>query len=263
MQYRYEYLCPASDGSAGGTSSDYSIPISLIPMPALVVDEQTLCFKEANAEALGLYGYSRDELMGLTFSDLYVTGGVAPIQKLVREKIGQADAPGGIWRQKRKDGSEFTASIAGKRILYAGKPACLIFPVNIGEYAVPARRKSTREQAILNALPDLVFETDLAGHIYSFHSGQKENLLRPESEFIGKLVREIVSEDLFETTMVALNEANEKGHSTGHQYQVTLPGRDTPSYFEYSVARMETKKGASPRFIVVSRDITARKKAEL
>lgn len=263
MQYRYEYLIPALEGASGGSGSDYKLPIALIPAPALIVDVENRCFHEANAEALAFYGYTHDEFMRLNLGDIYTSDSVGRMQKLLQQHMGITCALGGIWKQKRKDDSEFTASIACNRISYDGRPACLFFPMNIGEFAVPEQNSSNREQAILNALPDLVFETDLEGCIYSFHSGQKENLLLPESEFIGKRLCEIVSDDLSETSLAALAEANEKGHSVGHEYQLILPGRREQSYFEYSIARMETEQGLQTRFIVISRDITARKKAEL
>lgn len=263
MQYRYEYLIPGFEGVSESSASDYKLPLALIPAPALIVDVEKLCFHEANAEALAFYGYTHDQFLRLNLSDLYTPDSFGRVQRLLQQNTGLTCALGGIWRQRRQDDSEFTASISCNRISYAGRPACLFFPMNIGEFAVAERANSNREQAILNALPDLVFEADLDGRIYSFHSGQKENLLLPESEFIGKRVSDIVSADLSETTMAALTEANEKGHSAGHQYQLTLPGRREPSYFEYSIARMEAEQGLQTRFIVISRDITARKKAEL
>lgn len=263
MQYRYEYLNPANEGASAGSGSDYTLPIALIPAPALIVDAETLCFYEANAEALALYGYTHDELMKLNLSDLHTPQTFDRMQRLLQQDTGIDCALGGIWKQKRKDNSEFTASIACNKISYAGRPACLLFPMNIGEFALPEPNNSSREQAILNALPDLVFETDLDGRIYSFHSGQRGNLFLPDDEFIGKRVSDIVSDELIGTTMAALSEAHEKGYSMGHQYQLILPGRGEASHFEYSVARMETERGAQPRFIVVSRDITARKKIEI
>jgi len=263
MQYRYEYLIPAFEGASEGSGSDYKLPIALIPAPALIVDTETLQFHQVNAEALEFYGYTRDEFLSLDLAELYVPNSAERLRQLIQQNTGITSALGGIWLQKRKDGSEFTASIACTAILYSGRPAHLFFPMNIGESGLPEQKSSNREQAILNALPDLVFETDLEGCIYSFHSGQKENLLVPESEFIGKRLRDILTDHVSDASIAALAEANEKGYSVGHQYQLTLPGRSETSYFEYSIARMEAEQNQQVHFIIISRDITARKRAEL
>ncbi len=262
LNHRVYQAAAAGEMQSGG-GSEFSLPIALIPAPAILLDLETLAFHDANDEAQNLYGYTHEEFRQLKLIDLYSSDSAQRLRAFFPLNDASAAALGGLWKQTRKDGSEFTASIACKHILHARRPSCLIFPMNIGEFALPEPDSFGRELAILNALPDLVLETDLEGRIYSFHSGQKENLLLPESEFIGKHVSEIVPEDLVPSALRALAEANEKGHTTGHEYQLKLPGRAEPGHFEFSIARLQPKPGQKQRFLVVSRDITARKKVEL
>ncbi len=114
-------------------------------------------------------------------------------------------------------------------------------------------------QATLDAIPDLLSEVDLAGHCYSLHAPRQE--LLPKEQMIGKLVSEVVPPEAATVFMAALHEANEKGWSTGRQFEVVLP--QGSSWFELSVSRKSAAASSSEaRFIVLTRDITERKHAE-
>ncbi|WP_372836402.1 putative bifunctional diguanylate cyclase/phosphodiesterase, partial [Pontibacterium sp.] len=62
------------------------------------------------------------------------------------------------------------------------------------------------------------------------------------------------------TLLSALKEAEQSGHA--HGTQITLSGKNGPRCFELSIARRHTLAGQSPRFVVLSRDISDRKEAE-
>ncbi len=255
MTQKSEEAHLATNASA---DSNFVLPIGLIPVPALVIDLQSLAILDANAEAIAFYGYSGDEFSRIPLAQIYTEQDSAGLPR------GQDAIAGltGVTRHRLKDNRVMTVRVTCAPAVYRSTPACVLFPTNLGEFSPVKPAKSSRETAILNALPDLVFEVDLAGRIYSFHSGQSETLLVPESEMIGKLLSEIVPQSVVEAALAVIKEAFDKGISFGHQYELTFPGRTQPNYFEYSVARMDAEEMQDARFIVVSRDITARKKAE-
>ena len=115
-------------------------------------------------------------------------------------------------------------------------------------------------EAILSALPDLLFEIDLSGRIISYHSPNTELLVTPVESFIGKTVTEVLPPTVAQTCLSALKEAHRKGVSNGKQYEHVL--RDVVFWFELSVARNKCTQSELPRFIVLARDITERKAAE-
>lgn len=122
------------------------------------------------------------------------------------------------------------------------------------------RTANARNAAILNAIPDLMFELDSEGRYLDYHSPRSELLVAPPERFLGRTVREILSPDAAGLCMAALREAHEKGYSMGTQFELVLPqGRH---WFELSVSRKYTDSGQKPNFIVLSRDITERKEAE-
>lgn len=113
---------------------------------------------------------------------------------------------------------------------------------------------------MLDALPDLLFEVDLDGRYHDYHSSRHELLTAPVEKFIGKTVHEVLPPEAADVAMSALREANETGLSRGKCYELPLP--QGPLWFELSIARKPVAAGLEPRFIVLSRDITERKRAE-
>jgi diguanylate cyclase (GGDEF)-like protein/PAS domain S-box-containing protein len=122
------------------------------------------------------------------------------------------------------------------------------------------RQANARNTAILNAIPDLMFELDLAGRYLDYHSPRQELLAAPPSQLIGKTVTETLPPAAAKICMEAISEANATGHSSGRQFELPLP--IGTRWFELSISRKEVEAGGNPSFIVLSRDITERKEAE-
>ena len=117
-----------------------------------------------------------------------------------------------------------------------------------------------RIRATLAAIPDLMFEVDLAGCYHDFHSPRIEMLAAPVQDLIGHLVSEVLPVDAAHVVMAALQEANDRGYSSGKKFALTLAQGEL--WFELSISRKATEPGELPRFIVLSRDITERHQAK-
>lgn len=122
------------------------------------------------------------------------------------------------------------------------------------------RTAHAHNAAILNAIPDLMFELDLEGRYLDYHSPRTDLLAAPPESFLGHTVNEILPPNPAEVCMSALHEAHEKGFSMGKQFELQLP--QGKLWFELSVSRKTADSGQMPNFIVLSRDITERKEAE-
>ena len=114
--------------------------------------------------------------------------------------------------------------------------------------------------ATLHAIPDLLFELDEQGHYVRIEATADALLAVPASQLAGHRVSEILPADAAQTVMAALTQAQQTGADYGRTISLHLA--DGIHYFELSVARKAPLAGAQ-HFIVLSRDITARKLAEL
>ena len=123
------------------------------------------------------------------------------------------------------------------------------------------RAANARNAAILQAIPDLLFEMDLDGRYVDYHSPHSALLAAPVETMIGKTVAEILPPEAAQVCMAALQAAHETGGSTGLQFELQLA--QGAFWFELSVSRKEVEPGRKPHFIVLSRDITERKVSEL
>ena len=114
--------------------------------------------------------------------------------------------------------------------------------------------------ATLNAIPDLLFELDMSGRYLKIMANKKELLADTRDRLLGKTVSEVLPKQSALTVMDALKEADEFGES--HGQQISIPLADGIYWFELSIARKQSVNTNDLSFIVLSRDITARKKAD-
>lgn len=113
---------------------------------------------------------------------------------------------------------------------------------------------------LLDAIPDIMFEVDIEGRIYNYHTHQTELLATTPEQFLGKTFAEVIEPKAAAICEIAIKEASEKGLSTGKQYVLHLPQGER--WFEISVSKLQLTIDKMERYIVLARDITIRKKAE-
>lgn len=123
--------------------------------------------------------------------------------------------------------------------------------------------QATQQQlrATIDAIPDPLFELDQEGRYCSVHSQRAELLMEPADQLIGRNVTEVLPALAALSVMDVLNEAQTQGWSTGRQIMLDLPNLGT-TWFELSAARKPGSAGTTPRFILLSRDITERKRSQ-
>jgi len=117
-----------------------------------------------------------------------------------------------------------------------------------------------RLEATIDAIPDLLFEVGLDGTYYYAHAQQAYQLALPADELVGKKIADVLPPEAAEVAMAALREANETGISQGKQFMLAVPQGNL--WFEFSVSRKALFRESQPCFIVLSRDVTARKQLE-
>jgi len=122
-----------------------------------------------------------------------------------------------------------------------------------------AMRAKTHElEAILRAVPDLLFMLDEQGTYIQVYANESELLVESKNRLIGNKVADVMPPDAAQQVMRAVTEALRLGQSHGEQIELQLP--DGTHWFELSTARMLPLPGRQPAVIMLSRDITQRVK---
>ncbi len=118
------------------------------------------------------------------------------------------------------------------------------------------RQSESRNQAILNAIPDLMFRLNRQGEYLDFKTVSPDELYLPAEEFMGKTISDTLPPPLADLTLHHINQALETHKLQIYEYELGLPGK-TPQIFESRL----TVSGQDEVLAIV-RDITERKQAE-
>jgi PAS domain S-box-containing protein len=123
------------------------------------------------------------------------------------------------------------------------------------------RRAYEQLNATLDAMPDLLFDVGVDGHIYDFRAPNPKILYRPPEEFLGKRFEDVLPAPVAATIERAIEKAVEQGHYSGAIYSLEIDGEEC--WFELSVAARGNPRKDDARFVILVRDITERKQSEI
>jgi PAS domain S-box-containing protein len=122
------------------------------------------------------------------------------------------------------------------------------------------RQSAATLRASLEAIPDRLFEIDLDGNYLSYQSLQPELLAAPKGQYLNKQITDVLPPDEAEAVMEAVREAHRDGRSTGRVVSRVM--KEGLRWFEMSVSRKAMPPDAPSHFILLSRDITARRQTD-
>ncbi|MBG6111026.1 PAS domain S-box-containing protein [Flavobacterium sp. CG_9.10] len=220
---------------------------------AIFINDVSGDLLEVNESACAMLGYTKEELCTKNITDLYTDFEIA-IRPIMREELLGGQKTSIERNMLRKDQSLIPVEISAK-MLVDGRIVAIVRDVSERKKAEEQLKKTNKKmQAIINAIPDLMIEVGLDGTIYNYHSHGKDQLLSPSDRFIGKKISEILPADAANLAYLAIQEAAEKGFSTGRQY--VLVKQKELRWYELSIAPMKETAEHDTHFICLSRDIT-------
>jgi PAS domain S-box-containing protein len=123
------------------------------PNPMWVFDLETLKFLEVNEAAIQHYGYSQEEFLAMTITD------IRPPEKNGSHKALALDTSshGLVWQHRRKDGSFVEAEVAWSPIVFRDRFAALTMATDVTE-----RRRVEYRNAIFSKLSHRLSSTSTA-----------------------------------------------------------------------------------------------------
>lgn len=114
--------------------------------------------------------------------------------------------------------------------------------------------------ATLQTIPDLLFEMDRNGTYLNVWAQNPSLLAAQKEQLLGHTVHDVLSSEAAEAVMSALREADTNGSTFGKVIRIDFP--EGPKWFEHSISRKSGSNGNAPHFMLLSRDITERKRME-
>lgn len=169
---------------------------------------------------------------------------------------------GQVWnhqsRRLYRDGSVFWVSVNarvvrdqnGEIAFYQG------FTTDITEAKLDhekLRESEDRNNALLNALPDLMFLFSRSGEFLDYHAPSGGLLVEPNM-FLGRHVRDVLGPDIAELTLRHIDQVAETGNCVFYGYELMIGGE--ARYFE---SRMT---GCGEHFLAIVRDVSDLRKSQ-
>ena len=134
------------------------------PLAMLVWDSETKRIVDANDAAVAQYGYSREELLGLTIWDIRPPEEIPRVRAIIeRLPPGRHVFPG--LRHQKKDGTVFVVDIVAHDVVWDGRPARLLLAADATERAraeAALRASEERLRLVTRASNDAVYDWDVA-----------------------------------------------------------------------------------------------------
>jgi two-component system, cell cycle sensor histidine kinase and response regulator CckA len=130
---------------------DYRALFDRNPLPIIVVDNASLRIVHVNDTAVENYGYTREEFLAISSTDLRPSEDVHAFVERFRDSSGHGGpgliAPLRIWRHKRKDGTVFPVEIQRMTARLGGAEATVAFVHDVSaRLHAEAGRRQLEEQ---------------------------------------------------------------------------------------------------------------------
>ena len=132
-------------------SDHYRLLFENSPQPAWVYDVETLGFLEVNAAMVRAYGWSREELLGMTLRDIRPPEEVPRLLDHLHRGGAVGQLTGDRWHHWRKDRSILEVELHALPVTFAGRPARLVQATDVTERVRAEEEHKQLEEQLLQA----------------------------------------------------------------------------------------------------------------
>jgi PAS domain S-box-containing protein len=227
---------------------------------AIISKDLTGTILSWNPAAERLYGYTAAEAIGQSVMIL-IPAERSDEETRIIERIKRGERVEHYETVRvRKDGTRLDVALtvspvkdATGRIVGASKIARDITERKRAEQAL--RQIEARNQALLNAIPDLMFRIGRDGRFLDVHATRPTDLLAAPAEFIGQYLSDVLPADIAAEALRYVERATTSGELQVFEYEFTRD--DEPRNYEARVVA-----SGADEVIVIVRDVTRRKRAD-
>jgi PAS domain S-box-containing protein len=166
------------------------------PMPMWVYDVTTLRFLAVNTAAVESYGYSRNEFLAMTITDLRAPLARPALGPQSQEKDDQKRTTG-VSRHRKRDGEIVDVEITRRDIFFDSRPARLVLAMDISERIRAEEARHAAESKFRRLVDNsLVGIYVIQGDRFAYVNPKLAEIFgRPESDLVSRPLLEFVVEE--------------------------------------------------------------------
>jgi diguanylate cyclase (GGDEF)-like protein/PAS domain S-box-containing protein len=234
------------------------------PVPMWVFRKDDLRFLAVNEAAIAHYGYSREQFLAMTATDIRPPEDRDEFRRVVGSVSRKFNA-GEFWHHLKADGTKIDVAIFPKSLTYDGHAALLVAAIDVTERnRTEAKLRDTQEflDTILENIPVSIFVKKVDDLRYVLVNRASEQLMGISRErMLGKTAAEVFPAPAAE--IVVANDERRLASSDQiffEEVAFETPGNGTRLV---EAKRIVLRDEGVPKYIVgVVEDVTARKEAE-
>ncbi|HEX5856191.1 MAG TPA: PAS domain S-box protein, partial [Thermoanaerobaculia bacterium] len=232
------------------------------PQPMWVFDNETLAFLAVNEAACQHYGYTREEFLAMTISDIRPAEDVPALRRRLASQPDELHKAG-VQFHRKKDGTEIAEEVASHPLRFTGRPAQLVLATDVTERtrAEEALRQSEQKyRDIFDFATVGIYQSRQDGSLITVNAplaaildyDSPEDLLRQNLD-------EIYSDPEERNSLIARFEPEGKAH----RQEVRWRRKDgTPIWLELDARAVRDADGTTRYFEGFVHDISKRKTSE-
>lgn len=171
------------------------------PNALWIYDRDTLKYLAVNDAAIEQYGYSREEFLNMSITDIRPKEDIPRLLRAVKGISNRYSTSSIYWRHLKKDGTLVWASITGHGVKYEGKNAEMVMAIDVtNELQIKEEilRSKKNLNTLINNTPDLIWSIDAKYNIISsnnaFQNNHKKTFGKPLNS--GESILANVSEEI-------------------------------------------------------------------
>gem|GEM_PF-877941 len=213
---------------------------------------------DANSAYWNITGYKPEESIGRNAEELKMWDSLEERVEFVKDLKLKSSLFNSDDHLYHTDGS-LKQVISFYELIQIGEEQCVLsmfYDMSVQKQTLLALQKSeARIRALLEAMPDMIFELSTGGIFVDFIPSPDSRPLLPPQDFLGRNIREIMPPEVASSALFAIRRAQETGQLHAFGYQ--LPIGDEIRSYEARVMALPGKN-----VICIVRDITLQKQLE-
>ncbi|MFH1599265.1 MAG: EAL domain-containing protein [Pseudomonadota bacterium] len=234
----------------------------LNPFPIWVYDADDARFVAVNDAMVANYGYSREELQGMTIYDIRDPDEAARLGTFLTGRTDQA-GNAGVWRHRRKDGSVLWAEITGHPIELDGRTCRMVIAHDITGQRDAQERLLLLQRAVESSMNGIIIADAQSGNLPIIYVNPAFEALTGYSseEVMGRNCRFLQGEETRQPELDILRRAL----SDGSDCNVIVRNfrKDGELFWNHLfISPVRDESGSITHFVGIQNDLTERRQVE-